>query len=122
MADSSMSHTQPLKSVYVKEQQSRIVTQSHPESVRQQIIERYLAGDKVALIEAATGVSRPTIYTYVKDAGYTPARATKTKPVHTRDVMEQLAEANQEIGRLQAKLEVALEQLERLKKIDTDTS
>lgn len=117
-----MSHTQPIKSVYVKEQRSRIVTQSHPESVRQQIIERYLAGDKVALIEAATGVSRPTIYTYVKDAGYTPARATKTKPVHTRDVMEQLAEANQEIGRLQAKLEIALEQLERLKKIDTDTS
>ena len=111
-----MSHTQPLQSVYGEEQQSRIVTQSHPESVRQQIIERYLAGDKVALIEASTGVSRPTIYTYVKDAGYTPARATKTKPVHTRDVMEQLAEANQEIGRLQAKLEIAYEEIERLKK------
>jgi hypothetical protein len=116
MADASMSHTQPLQSVYVEEQHSRIVTQSHPESVRQQIIERYLAGDKITVIESATGVSRPTIYTYIKDAGYTPARATKTKPVHTRDVMEQLAEANQEIGRLQARLEIAYEEIERLKK------
>lgn len=111
-----MSHTPLLKSVYGKEQQSRIVTQSHPESVRQQIIERYLAGDKIALIESSTGVSKPTIYTFIKDAGYTPSRKTKTKPVYARDVMEQLAEANQEIGRLQAKLEVAYEEIERLKK------
>lgn len=92
------------------------MTASNPESVKQLIIERYLAGDKIAVIESSTGVSRPTIYTYIKDAGYTPARATKTKPVHTRDVMEQLAEANQEIGRLQAKLEIAYEEIERLKK------
>ena len=90
------------------------MSENHPESVKQQIIERYLAGDKIALIESSTGVSKPTIYAYIKLAGYTPSRATKTKPVHARDVMEQLAEANQEIGRLQAKLEVALEQLERL--------
>lgn len=88
----------------------------HPDSVKQLIIERYLAGDKIAAIESQTGVSRPTIYAYIKSAGYTPARGTKTKPVHTRDVMEQLAEANQEIGRLQAKLEVAYEEIERLKK------
>lgn len=98
------------------------MTENHPESVKQQVIERYLAGEKIALIESSTGVSKPTIYTYIKLAGYTPSRATKTKPVYVRDVMEQLAEANQEIGRLQAKLEVALEELEQLKEIDTDTS
>ena len=97
------------------------MTENHPESVKQQVIERYLAGEKISIIESSTGVSKPTIYTYIKLAGYTPSRATKTKPVHARDVMEQLAEANQEIGRLQAKLEAALEQLEQLKKIDTDT-
>ena len=110
-----MSHTQPLQSVHAKNRRTPTV-KTNPESVKQQIIERYLAGDKIAVIESSTGVSRPTIYTYIKDAGYTPARATKTKPVHTRDVMEQLAEANQEIGRLQARLEIAYEEIERLKK------
>lgn len=89
---------------------------THPESVKNEIIERYLAGDKIAAIEATTGVSKPTIYTYIKAAGYSPARRNRTKPVYARDVMEQLAEANQEIGRLQAKLEVAQQEIERLRK------
>lgn len=88
----------------------------HPEAVKNEIIERYLAGDKIAAIESTTGVSKPTIYAYIKQAGYVPARRNKTKPVYTRDVMEQLAEANQEIGRLQARLEVAEAEIERLKK------
>lgn len=88
----------------------------HPEAVKNEIIERYLAGDKIAAIEQTTGVSKPTIYTYIKAAGYAPARRNRSKPVHTRDVMEQLAEANQEIGRLQAKLEIATAEIERLKK------
>lgn len=89
--------------------------ESHPESLRKQIIERYLAGDKIAAIEESTGVSKPTIYDYIKAEGYAPARRVKTKPVYTRDVMEQLAEANQEIGRLQAKLEIAEKEIQRLK-------
>lgn len=88
---------------------------SHPESLKRQVIERYLAGDKIAVIEQSTGVTRPTIYAYLKAEGYAPSRS-KTKPVHTRDVMEQLAEANQEIGRLQARLEIANEEIERLRK------
>lgn len=89
---------------------------THPESVKRQIVERYLAGDKIAAIEHETGVSKPTIYTYIKAAGYAPARRSKTQPVHTRDVLEQLAEANQEIGRLQARLEIALAEIDRLQK------
>lgn len=111
-----MSHTPPLQCRDTRKQRESKVTEPHPESVRQQIIERYLAGEKIALIEADSGVSKPTIYAYIKDAGYTPSRKTKTKPVYARDVMEQLAEANQEIGRLQAKLEIAYEEIERLKK------
>ena len=116
MARTSVSHTPHLQCRDTRKQREKQVTEPHPESVRQQIIERYLAGDKIALIESSTGVSKPTIYTFIRDAGYTPARKTKTKPVYARDVMEQLAEANQEIGRLQAKLEIAYEEIERLKK------
>lgn len=90
--------------------------ETHPESVKKQIIERYLAGDRIAAIEQSTGVSKPTIYAYIKAEGYTPSRSVKSKPVHARDVMEQLAEANREIGRLQERLEVANEEIERLRK------
>lgn len=116
MAATGMSHTLHLQCRDTRKQRKTQVTERHPESVRQQIIERYLAGEKIALIESSTGVSKPTIYTFIREAGYTPSRKTKTKPVYARDVMEQLAEANQEIGRLQAKLEVAYEEIERLKK------
>lgn len=88
---------------------------THPEAVKREIVERYLAGDKIAAIEHETGVSKPTIYTYIKAAGYAPARRSKSKPVYARDVLEQLAEANQEIGRLQTRLELALSEIERLK-------
>lgn len=88
----------------------------HSETVKATVIERYLAGEKIAAIEQTTGVSKPTIYAYIKQAGYSPSRQTKTKPVYARDVMAQLAEANQEIGRLQERLEAALAEIERLKK------
>lgn len=110
-----MSHTLHLQCRDTRKQRKTLVTERHSESVKRQIIERYLAGEKIALIEADSGVSKPTIYAYIKDAGYAPSRG-KTKPVYARDVMEQLAEANQEIGRLQAKLEIAYEEIERLKK------
>ena len=80
--------------------------EAHPQDLRKQIVARYLAGEKLAAIEADTGVSRPTIYAYVKAAGYMPQRRANT-PVHINDLMDRLAEANQTIGRLETELAAA---------------
>lgn len=87
----------------------------HPQELRDKIVERYLAGERLADIEADTGVSRPTIYTYIKAAGYSPQRRTKTAPLHLRDLMDRLDEANQTIGRLEAELAMARQQIEELR-------
>ena len=78
---------------------------AHPEEVRKTVVDRYLAGHKMADIMRDTGVSKPTIYAYIRKAGYSPARRVRSAPLHARDLMEQLAEAHKEIGKLQSELD-----------------
>jgi transposase len=88
---------------------------AHPEKLRKQIVDRYLAGHKMADIQRDTGVSKPTIYAYIRKAGYSPARRVRSAPLHARDLMEQLADAHKEIGRLQSELDHCNVELAKLK-------
>lgn len=87
----------------------------HSKQLRDQVIERYLAGDRLRDIESETGVTRPTIYLWLKSEGHNPSRRQKTAPLHVRQMLEQLAEANQRIGHLEAELEAARAEIVRLK-------
>lgn len=80
--------------------------------LRDKVVEQYLAGHKIRDIAEETGVSQPTIYTWIRKSGFEPVRRARSQPLHASDLMRQLFEAHQEIGRLQAKIESLEQQLE----------
>lgn len=88
--------------------------EAHPQELKDRAIERYMAGDKIADIETELEVTRPTIYKWIKDAGMQPTRRNKTAPLHVRELIDQIVEANQSIGRLETELETARAEIVRL--------
>ena len=88
--------------------------EAHAQDIKNRALQRYMAGDKIADIETELGVTRPTIYKWLKDAGTQPTRRNKTAPLHVRELIDQIAFANQTVGRLKAELEAARSEIVRL--------
>jgi transposase-like protein len=87
--------------------------QEHPDEVRQQVIDLYLAGKKLSDIIMETGVSRPTVYWMLHQAGINPNRrgsSTAAAQAVRQEVgaeppgelLDRLMAAERTIGQLQA--------------------
>lgn len=83
------------------------------DELRERVLEQYLAGHKIADIVLETGVAKPTIYTWIRKQGFEPARRARSQPIHAADLMRQLFDAHQEIGRLQERVALLEQQLEK---------
>ena len=83
------------------------------DELRQRVVEQYLSGRKLADIVLETGVSKPTVYTWLRQDGFEPVRRARSQPLHASDLMRQLFEAHQEIGRLQERIEALEQQLQK---------
>lgn len=83
------------------------------DELRHKVVEQYLAGRKMADIVADTGVSAPTVYTWIRKDGFEPVRRARSQPLHAADLMRQLFDAHQEIGRLQERIEQLEQQLQK---------
>lgn len=89
---------------------------SVPEDVYDKVVEMYLAGARLKDITAETGVPRPTIYWALQKRGLRPSRSQPNpQEITTSQVLEQLAAANREIGKLQAQLAERDAEIARLK-------
>lgn len=86
------------------------------DKLRERVLEQYLAGHKIADIVTETGVSKPTIYTWIRKQGFEPARRSRSQPLHATDLMRQLFDAHQEIGRLQERIDLLEQQLSKRKR------
>jgi AcrR family transcriptional regulator len=76
------------------------------EDTYDRVVELYMSGARLKDITAETGVPRPTIYYALRKRGLTPTRTKASdETITVSDVLQQLAAANREIGRLQARLE-----------------
>lgn len=75
------------------------------DSTKDEVVRLYQAGVKTQDITDQTGVPRPTIYWILNERGVRPSR-TKRAPdgIDTAQVLERLAAAEREIGRLTAEL------------------
>lgn len=71
------------------------------DELKDQVVELYKAGTKTADITEQTGVPRPTIYWILNERGVRPSR-TKRAPegVNVDQVLQRLAAAEREVGRL----------------------
>jgi hypothetical protein len=86
------------------------------DEVYDKVVEMYQAGARLKDITAVTGVPRPTIYWALQKRGLKPSRERRSvEEVNTSQVLEQLAAANREIGRLTTLLEQAVAEIARLK-------
>jgi hypothetical protein len=83
-----------------------MTTDPNTEKIHDQVVKMYKAGERLSDITDKTGVPRPTVYWILQKRGIRPSR---TKPmgeeITTSEVLEQLAAANREIGKLQAEIE-----------------
>jgi hypothetical protein len=79
------------------------------------VVAMYQSGARLVDITRETGVPRPTIYWALRQRGITPSRtkAASTEEITVHQVLEQLAVANREVGRLQARVEQLEEQAKR---------
>lgn len=86
------------------------------DEVYDRVIEMYQSGARLKDITEATGVPRPTIYWALQKRGLRPTRTkTQTEDISAAQVLEQLAAANREIGRLQTLLDEREEEIAKLK-------
>lgn len=86
------------------------------DEVYDRVVAMYLQGARLKDITAETGVPRPTIYWALQKRGLKPSREKRNvEEVNTSQVLEQLAAANREIGRLTTLLEQREAELARLK-------
>jgi orotate phosphoribosyltransferase-like protein len=71
------------------------------DALKDRVVELYKAGAKTADITEETGVPRPTIYWILNERGVRPSRTKRqAEGVDVAQVLEQLAAAEREIGRL----------------------
>lgn len=78
------------------------------EQVRDRVVELYLEGKRVVDITQATGYSRPQVYWILRQRGVVPNRqkgGAAREPASTMELIEALAAAERENGRLQAEVE-----------------
>jgi transposase-like protein len=79
----------------------------HSEETRQQVINLYQEGHRLADITRETGVPRATIYWILKREGIRTDRVARSgdEMLSMGDVLEALRRSEQEVGRLTAELE-----------------
>ena len=71
------------------------------DSTKDQVVDLYKQGVKTQQITEQTGVARPTIYWILNERGVRPSRTRRAADgIDTAQVVQQLAAAEREIGRL----------------------
>lgn len=76
------------------------------DQIKDRVVELYRAGTKTADITEQTGVPRPTIYWILNERGVRPSRTKRhSDEVNVDQVLERLASAEREVGRLNEALE-----------------
>jgi len=76
------------------------------DATKDQVVDLYKAGTKTEEITHITGVPRPTIYWILEQRGIKPSRTRRAAPeINVDQVLERLAAAEREVGRLTEALE-----------------
>lgn len=75
-----------------------------PDAVLDDAVARYQAGERIADIIEATGVSRSHLYWVLRRRGIKAGRRAPQGEVDVASLLERLAAAEREVGRLQAEL------------------
>lgn len=88
---------------------------SEREDPYDKVVSMYQSGARLVDITRETGVPRPTIYWALRQRGITPSRLKNVEEVTVQQVLEQLAAANREVGKLQARIEGLEAQLAKRK-------
>lgn len=89
---------------------------------KDEVVELYRRGIKGADISERTGIPRPTVYLILEQRGIKPSRRNtmKARQVDTATLLEQLAERDRLIGRLEEQLVQARAQIAFLQAQLTD--
>jgi hypothetical protein len=74
--------------------------------IEDEIVERWLAGEKADDIALSVGVSRSTVFSVVRNRGMTTSKGPRARPeVHGDQILERYEAAQREIGKLQLRIE-----------------